>query len=113
MEPRLTLDRLEALLIEERTAIRTLDTEAVAASADEKERLFAALTSAPKAELATLAPRIRELSQALRHNGILLAHARDCVRDALATALPAGAFSDRQPNPFQIGRPPRRLSARG
>jgi hypothetical protein len=77
------VNRIEELLVEEREAIRRLDSERVANAAAEKEALLAQLAGAPSAERTHVAPRLRGLIPALRHNGVLLAHARDCVRDAL------------------------------
>ena len=78
------LGRLELLLQEEREAIAALDAERVARSAAEKEALFSILETATEPERRAFAPRLHALAPALRHNGVLLAHARDCLRDALA-----------------------------
>jgi hypothetical protein len=78
--------RLEALVPDERAALRRLDSAAVADAAEEKERLFVLLAAAPEAELRPFAERLRKLAVELRHNCVLLMHARDCVRDALAAA---------------------------
>ena len=78
--------RLEALVPDERAALRRLDSAAVADHAEEKERLFVLLSAAPESELRPYAERLRVLAIELRHNCVLLMHARDCVRDALAAA---------------------------
>jgi hypothetical protein len=79
------LTRLEALLKEEREAIAALSADRVARLAAEKEVLFSILETATEPERRAFAPRLHALAPALRHNGVLLAHARDCLRDALAT----------------------------
>lgn len=84
MDPRAALERLEALLVEEREAIRSLDSERVALAAAEKENLLTIFVGAKADEKKALAPRLGDLVPKLRHNGVLLAHARDCLRDALA-----------------------------
>lgn len=147
------LTRLEALLVEERAAIRRLDGERVLELANEKERLMAALRQAPPApsppapspppallrgraagqalpsaarapgqKTAAPAPkavaqeqkpavdRMRRLGDDLRRNAVLLAHARDCIRDVVVgaqSALPA--MPGRQAGPL----PGRRISVTG
>lgn len=78
--------RLRVLLAEERDAIRCLDAATVAAAASEKEALLVDLRSDSLAERPVLIDELRSLIVELRRNGVLLAHARDCVRDAI-TAL--------------------------
>ncbi len=78
------LTRLETLLLEEREAISGLDADRVARISAEKEALFSMLEAATEVERRAFAPRLHGLAPALRHNGVLLAHARDCLRDALA-----------------------------
>ncbi len=78
------LDELERLLREERDAIRALDGAKVLAFAQRKEEIVRSLVG-PDAPLdAARSQRLRALLPALRHNGVLLAHARDIMRDALA-----------------------------
>lgn len=87
------LDSIEALLKEERLAIRQLDALAVEAFAAEKERLFIEL----KQELVgrrELHGRVVRVMRLARQNCVLLAYARDCVRDAMGSVarhLNAGA----------------------
>ena len=87
------LDRLETLLGEERLAIRQLDALQVEACAEEKERLFIEL----KQELVgrrELHGRVVRIMRCARQNCVLLAYARDCVRDAMGSVarhLNAGA----------------------
>lgn len=77
------LARLEALLREERAAITAMDAVAVEAAAFEKERLFAVLARTDGSERRAHAVRLRAVVAELRRNGVLLAHARDCLRDVL------------------------------
>jgi hypothetical protein len=83
MDALASLDRLEALLAEERGAIRRLDGAAVEAAANEKLVLVQSLTSAPAAQHAALAPRFRKIVLELRRNGALLVHGRALLRDLL------------------------------
>lgn len=83
MDEDATLSRLEEILREERDAIVGLDVAAVERAAAAKHALLGVLRQA-----VPLAPgvseRLRALRPALQQNLILLAHARDCLRDALA-----------------------------
>jgi hypothetical protein len=81
-----TLDRLDAVLTEERAAILGMDAERVVRAADDKCALVAALAAEPAADRRRASARLAELAKRLRHNGTLLAHARDCLRDALLAA---------------------------
>ncbi len=80
------ITRLERLLREEREAIRRLDGARVLDFAREKEALVASLRDGDGSLEKAHRARLRALAPALRHNGILLAHARDILRDALAVA---------------------------
>jgi len=82
MSPLLAIERLEALLEDEREALRRVDAERVAAIASDKEQLFDALVRSGAFEKPALAARLRELVAGVRRNGVLLAHARDCAREA-------------------------------
>jgi predicted nucleotidyltransferase len=101
MDPNSLLSRLEALLDEERAAIVGLDAARVERAADEKQALLDALVRGAPLD-AALQPRLGALRGALQHNLILLAHARDCVRDALAALrlgglVPSGAGGASRP----------------
>jgi len=104
------LTELEQLLRDEREAIRRLDGATVLSYAERKEALMRALERDVLS--AEGASRLRALTPALRHNSVLLAHARDVLRDALvavrAEAAPAVKASSRP-----AGAPPRILSVRG
>lgn len=78
------LDQIETLLTAERAAIRQLDSAAVEECAYEKERLFGEL----KRELVgrgDLHARVVRVMRMTRQNCLLLAYARDCVRDAMGS----------------------------
>lgn len=103
---------LEQLLREEREAIRQLDGARVLGYATRKESIIRGLQQGTTTLSAASAARLRALAPALRHNSVLLAHARDVLRDALvvaraniggATLAPAGTG----------GSGPRILSVRG
>lgn len=77
------ITQLERLLRDEREAIRCLDGAKVLDCAREKEALIASLRAADGSFEEAARARLRALAPALRHNGILLAHARDILRDAI------------------------------
>ncbi len=83
MPPEQSLDRIERLLDEERDALRRLDGARVDALTDEKAALIHGLHGSLPGR-ADLAPRMRAVAAGLRRNAVLLAHARDCLRDVLA-----------------------------
>ena len=102
---------LEQLLREERDAIRQLDGARVLHYAERKESIVAALKAEGGLSAAN-AVRLRALAPALRHNSVLLAHARDIMRDALVVArADLGAAAPAQGRSGRIG--PRLLSVRG
>jgi hypothetical protein len=78
------ISQLERLLREEREAIRRLDGAKVLELAREKESFVALLGGKEGALDSDQKSRLRALVPMLRHNGILLAHARDILRDAIA-----------------------------
>jgi flagellar biosynthesis/type III secretory pathway chaperone len=78
------LSELEALLADERDAIRRLDGQAVLEFAQRKQALMGKLAGQREALCPADATRLRGLTPALRQNGVLLAHARDVLRDAIA-----------------------------
>jgi hypothetical protein len=77
-------DRLSVVLAEEREALRRVDAARVLSAASEKERLVQAMVEASPSEAD--APRLQQVRDELRRNGVLLAHARDCLRDAIRAA---------------------------
>jgi hypothetical protein len=76
-----TVASLLAVLDEERAAIRRLDATAVGAAARTKESLAQTLTALSPADLAPIAGDMARLRAELRRNGVLLAHARACLKE--------------------------------
>jgi len=107
------LAKLDQVLEDERAAIRSLDGARVQACAVEKASLVSGLTKLDPKERAKIAPRLKALAGKLRHNGILLVHARGILADVLRLR---GAVMN--PNLSRLPRPPvmtagSRLSIRG
>jgi hypothetical protein len=107
------LAKLDHVLEEERAAIRSLDGARVETCAAEKVALVTGLTKLDPKQRARVAPRLKVLAGKLRHNGILLVHARGILTDVLRLR---GAIMN--PNLSRIARPPAlpagaRLSIRG
>jgi hypothetical protein len=106
------LTQLEALLSDERDAIRRVDGARVLELAARKVALIEELEARRSAFTPQATARLQALTPALRHNGILLAHARDVLRDAVAAARAQGASLIRSPSaPVKSERPS--LSVRG
>ena len=78
------LNELDALLEGERIAIRRLDGPWVERAAMEKERLVRELFASEDAVGQAFRDRLKVTLDLLRRNGVLLAHARSCLRDVLA-----------------------------
>lgn len=75
---------LRSTLDAERAAIRTRSSEAILKTAEQKEALLDALKRhAAAGQGPAVRDALRELVPALRQNLVLLAHARDCLRDAI------------------------------
>lgn len=74
--------KIESLLERERVAIRRLDAAVVETIAAEKEEALLALRQATAGN-AELQPRVAEVARNVRQNAVLLAYARDTVREAL------------------------------
>ncbi len=106
--PESIFDRFELLLEEERVALRGLDGNRVGAIADEKSALIEQLQQVGLAGRSELSPRLRDLSAGLRRNAVLLAHARDCLRDVLSVIHGAPTGSTKTPSAA-----PARISLRG
>lgn len=77
------LNELEVLLQTERAALRGLDAETVLSIAEKKESILNKLAAEGVLGRPELQERVRALVVHLRHNGVLLAQARDVVRDAV------------------------------
>ena len=84
MNAEATLDRLDHLLAAERAAIRGLDSERTLSIAEEKALLMTELAPLV-AGRGDLADRLRFTTRSMRDNCVLLAHARDCLRDVLGS----------------------------
>jgi hypothetical protein len=84
------LRSMRAALEEERDGIRRLDSEAVTRANGAKEKILAQMRNAPPSERAALVSALRELKGELRRNLVLLAHARDYLRDAVALCTSPG-----------------------
>lgn len=91
MTPRDALDRLRAVLDAERAAIRSLDGAAVERFAAEKSSILDALHAAAARGDPGALDGLGALAEPLRRNVILLAHARDCLTDAMGLRAPPGA----------------------
>lgn len=107
------ITQLDQLLREEREAIRRLDGERVLSYAERKESIVRSIKEACGGKLSEEdARRLRALGPALRQNSILLAHARDVLRDALVAAkaeLGPGLSAQARP----AAAIPRMISVRG
>lgn len=81
---------MKTALVNERDAIRRLDAEGVTRAATEKERVMNALLATTDPKLRTeLVEALGELKSELRRNLILLAHARDYLKDAVELCRPS------------------------
>lgn len=78
------LAELEHVLALEREAIRASNAEGVLEAATKKEKLSADLVDSGAWARPEMADGLRRLLGDLRHNGVLLADAGDCLRDAIA-----------------------------
>ena len=77
------LSEMKTILADERNALRKLDVKAVTEAGIRKEVLLKAVMTAPEAERKNLAAALMEIKSELRRNLVLLAHARDYLRDAI------------------------------
>lgn len=77
------LVEMKAVLADERDALRRLDAKAVMSAGARKEEIFKKLVDASESEKKGLAPALLEVKVELRRNLVLLAHARDYLRDAI------------------------------
>ena len=83
MSPEGFLVQMRTALQDERDAIRRLDVKAVTAAGIAKEQILKSVMDAPAEHRKALAGALFELKGELRRNLVLLAHARDYLRDAL------------------------------
>jgi len=77
------LVKMRAALADERDAIRRLDVKAVTATGIAKEEILKSVMNPPLENRKELAAALLELKGDLRRNLLLLAHARDYLRDAI------------------------------
>lgn len=82
------LAELSTVLDEERAAVNRLDVAAVVEAAEKKERIVNELGRRDKRELLAVRADLTAVRQRLLHNGMLLAHARDCMQDLLQVLGP-------------------------
>ena len=80
------LAELEQVLVEESVALKRLDRDAIDRAADAKERILAELASSGMKLEATHQRGAARIRQHALRNQMLLAHARDAVRQVLGTA---------------------------
>jgi hypothetical protein len=86
------LTALEQLLRDERRAVVRLDAVCVERIAEEKQALMAALRDANPPLDRKGRARLRTLRASLYENALLLAHARDCLRDVLRAFHTASVY---------------------
>lgn len=78
------LVELDQLLVDEQRAIRELDANLTSAYAQRKLQLFQELKEAAK-DAPELHDQVLLLARRARQNAMLLAFARDCLRDAMGS----------------------------
>lgn len=78
------IEELMVVLALEREAIRKTDAKGVLEAAMRKEKLAADLVECGAWTRGDMVDSLKKLVADLRNNGVLLAHARDCLRDAIA-----------------------------
>ena len=113
MDADLILAKLEQTLEDERVAIRSLDGKRVEACAAEKMALVGRLMALDVGQRKRVSGRLKSVVGRLRHNGVLLVHARGVLADILR--VKGAAMTLTIPN---AANPPalptgRRLSVRG
>ncbi|MDB4942421.1 MAG: hypothetical protein JWP97_1955 [Labilithrix sp.] len=95
MAPDTLLEELRAVLKAEREAIRRLDTATIMTASEKKEALLAVVVGASDADKPALCMVLAQVRDDLKRNLVLLAHAREFVREAIQRgrpqALPPGA----------------------
>jgi hypothetical protein len=92
---------LERVLAEEARALKKLDREGIERAAEEKAKLCDALAEAKKQLTPAQRPRLERLRKLALQNHMLLAHARDSVRQVLSTA--AGRPASGRPSSPVLG----------
>jgi hypothetical protein len=84
------LHSMRSALEDERAAIRRLDAEGVNQATARKEQILERVRDAPASERPAMIEVLKELKSELRRNLVLLAHARDCLRQAIEYCGPTG-----------------------
>jgi len=113
VSPEKIFDQFEALLEQERLAIRSLDAQRVASLADQKEALLGALRACSLPTQPQFAERMTKLVKELRRNGVLLANARDCLRDVLSACQGGSQLPSHARGAHAAALPPTMVSYRG
>ena len=91
MTPDELIQTMREVLEQERDGIRRLDATAVTKATERKEAVMKTILDTPNAERAPLIAALGELRNDLRRNLVLLAHARDYLRDAVTLCkMPGG-----------------------
>lgn len=90
MTPEELLHSMRAALADEREGIRRLDRGAIARATAAKEDVLKTLQQSMPADRKALALALEQLKGELRSNLVLLAHARDCTREALTLCTTNG-----------------------
>ncbi|HSO36133.1 MAG TPA: hypothetical protein VLT33_26580 [Labilithrix sp.] len=85
MTPEATLGELRSVLEMERAAIRRLDTAGITAASRSKEALIAVIAAAVEPERTPMLQALAQVRGDIKRNLVLLAHARDFVREAAET----------------------------
>jgi flagellar biosynthesis/type III secretory pathway chaperone len=112
METSAILDELETLLEEERLGIRKLHGQRIEAIAQKKLGLMKRLDATLEIRKAEHAPRFKEIVRRLRHNGVLLFHARSVLVEASRIRRARLASASVTPAPMTKARE-RRISVVG
>lgn len=112
-----TLDELDELLDKERVALRTLDTEAIELATRAKVALDERMRELGKMRRFDVShlERLNALRERAVHNQLLYAHARACVRGAIAAATGGEELTYRPPTQPPAGTTtnPVRVDVRG
>lgn len=83
MKPSEFLEQMKSILADERDAIRRLDVKGVMEAGARKERLLESVRDVHDKDKRQLSSALVEVRGELRRNLVLLAHARDYLRDAI------------------------------
>ena len=94
---------LTEILIQERKALESMDVKSVEALSQNKLRCLSALETATPEEKRHVDKRdVHEVLSLARDNQRLLAHARACIRGALAALSGTASGESRTPSPVRI-----------